>query len=64
MLYSSYLGQEPDQGAGQLAVGVGVIERHGLPGVSTVAGPPDAADILIDVVGEVKVHHMLNIWDI
>lgn len=60
----SHLGQDCNQGASQLAISVRIIERHRPPNVTTTASSPNTMDILINVVGEVKVHHMLYIWNI
>lgn len=60
----SYLGQDCDQGASQLAISIRVIERHCPPSVTAAASSPNTVDILVNIVGEVKVHHMLHIWNI
>lgn len=60
----SYLRQDCDQGASQLAISIWVIERDSPPSVSTAASSSNTVDIFVNVVGEVKVHHMLYIWNI
>lgn len=59
-----HLGQDCDQGASQLTIGLRVIERHCPPSVTAAASSPDTVHIFVYVVREVKVHHVLNIWNI
>lgn len=59
-----YLGQDGNEETGKLAISFGVIERQGPPSVPAATGSTDTVDILVNVVREVKVDHMLHIWNI
>lgn len=60
----TYPRQDFDQGACQVAVDLRVKETHSSPGVPTATRSPDAVDVLINVVGEVKVDYVLDILDV
>lgn len=61
---STNLSQNRNQGSSQLAIGIRVIERHCPACIPTAASSPNAVDILLNAVWEVKVHHMLHVWNI
>ena len=53
-----------DHRTGQLDVVLRVEKRHCSPGISTTARSTNAVDVLIYIVGEVKVHNMLDMIDV
>lgn len=58
------LGQDCDQGSSQLTVAIWIVERHGSANITAAAGSADAVDIFVNILGEVKVHHVLHFWNV